>query len=49
MYEQRETMGEGSIKIMVVPIETLIAMKEEAGRPQHIADVYHLRQIRDEK
>jgi hypothetical protein len=48
VYEKCETMGQGATKITVVPIETLIAMKEEADRPQDRADVYHLRQIKDE-
>jgi hypothetical protein len=48
VYEKRETMGQGATEITVVPIDTLIAMKEEADRPQDRADVYHLRQIRDE-
>jgi len=49
VYEEREIMGQGATEITVVPIDTLIVMKEEANRPQDRADVYHLRQIRDEK
>jgi hypothetical protein len=49
VYEKRETMGQGTTAIPVVPIETLIAMKEETNRPQDRADVYHLQQIKEEQ
>jgi hypothetical protein len=49
VYEKRETMGKGATEIPVVPIDTLIVMKEEADRPQDRADAYHLRQIKDER
>jgi hypothetical protein len=48
VYEMREVMGRDNATISVVPIDTLIAMKEVAARPQDKADVYHLRQIKDE-
>lgn len=48
VYGRREVMGQGAIKIAVAPIDILIAMKEAADRPQDRADVYHLRQIKDE-
>lgn len=47
IYEQRVIMGRGETEISVVPINTLVAMKEEADRPQDKADVYYLKQAKD--
>ncbi|MBI5484129.1 MAG: nucleotidyl transferase AbiEii/AbiGii toxin family protein [Deltaproteobacteria bacterium] len=46
VYKERELMGHGEKEISVVPIKTLIAMKQQADRPQDRADVYHLEKIR---
>jgi len=47
VYKNREVMGHGEKEISVVPIETLIAMKQQADRPQDRADVYYLEKIRN--
>jgi hypothetical protein len=35
------------LPVRLVPIDLLIAMKEEAGRPRDLDDIAHLRQIRE--
>ena len=48
VYEAREEIHAEKTIIPVVPIKYLIEMKEKAGRPQDIADVFYLRKIREE-
>jgi len=48
VYTKRIEMPTGTTTISVVPIETLISMKEKVGRPQDIADCFHLRQVLQE-
>jgi hypothetical protein len=48
VYPERARIKTGTTFIPVVPIRTLIEMKEKAGRPQDIADVYYLKQIESE-
>lgn len=44
-YAKRSDISAGDTVIPIVPIRTLIEMKEQAGRPQDLADVYYLKQI----
>lgn len=48
VYDNRVKMKAGTTVIPVVPIRTLIEMKEQTGRPQDQADVYFLKQIEKE-
>ena len=48
VYEVRENMKAGKIIISVVPLKYLIEMKEKAGRPQDIADVFYLKKVKKE-
>jgi len=45
VYRQRNRIRFENIVIPVVPIKKLIAMKEEADRPQDRADVFYLKKI----
>jgi len=47
-YASRKTIRAGRVSIPVVSIQRLIDMKKKAGRPQDLADVYHLQKIRKE-
>jgi len=49
VYANREKVKTGTTFIPVVPVRTLIEMKEKAGRPQDLADVYYLKQIESER
>lgn len=48
VYKKRKKIRFGDITIPVVPIDELIRMKEESGRPQDRADVFYLRKIVEE-
>ncbi|MCF6155461.1 MAG: hypothetical protein E3K36_09445 [Candidatus Brocadia sp.] len=48
VYEAREEMKAGRIIIPVISLKYLIEMKEKSGRPQDIADVFYLKQIKEE-
>ena len=45
VHERREEMTVGGIRMAVVCMEDLIAMKSSAGRPRDFEDVDHLRKI----
>jgi len=47
-YASRKTIRAGRVSIPVVSIQRLIDMKKKAGRPQDLADVYHLQKITKE-
>lgn len=47
VYPDRSMIRAGKIEIPVVPLATLIAMKESAGRPQDQSDVYYLKQLQE--
>jgi hypothetical protein len=47
-YPERTRIKAGTTFVPVVPIKTLIEMKEKAGRPQDIADAHYLKQIESE-
>lgn len=53
VYKQRTKIKFEDIIIPVIPIGTLIEMKEKSGRPQDKADIYYLKKImsdwKDEK
>lgn len=46
VYKERRKMKAGEITISVIPIQTLIEMKDKTNRPQDIADVFYLRKIK---
>jgi len=48
VYEKRIKIKAGTTFVPLVPVRTLIEMKEKAGRPQDLADVYYLKQIEGE-
>lgn len=48
VYKERRKMMAEKITISVIPLQTLIEMKEKANRPQDIADTYYLKKIKDE-
>jgi hypothetical protein len=45
VYKERRKMRLENTTVPVVPIETLIAMKEKTGRPQDKADTFYLKKI----
>ncbi len=45
VYADRSRIPTGRVEIPVVPLETLILMKQQAARPQDLADIHYLRQI----
>jgi hypothetical protein len=45
VYKQRKKIKFEDTVIPVIPIQELIKMKEESGRPQDRADVFYLRKI----
>jgi hypothetical protein len=47
VYPDRAMIRAGKTEIPVVPLATLIEMKEQAGRPQDQADLYYLKQLRE--
>lgn len=47
VYAGRSRVPTGRVEIPVVPLETLIMMKQQAGRPQDLADIHYLRQVRE--
>jgi hypothetical protein len=49
VYPERAIIKTGDTFVPVVPVRTLIEMKEKAGRPQDLADVYYLKQIECER
>ena len=49
VYAQRTKIKTGTTHVPVVPLWTLIEMKEKSGRPQDLADVYYLKQIESER
>ena len=49
VYVSRSMISAGRTEIPVVPLLTLIEMKEKAGRPQDLADIYYLRQLQGEQ
>jgi len=46
-YPNRSMIQAGKTEIPVVPLATLIEMKEQAGRPQDQADVYYLKRLQE--
>ena len=48
VYDKKEEMDIDGTTVPVAPVETLIAMKENTGRPQDEADAVHLRKILSE-
>jgi hypothetical protein len=48
VYVNRSMISAGRAEIPVVPLSTLIEMKEKAGRPQDLADIYYLKQLQSE-
>jgi hypothetical protein len=48
VYANRVKRKAGTTIVSLVPIRTLIEMKEHAGRPKDLADVYYLKQIEKE-
>ena len=48
VYADRLCIPAGKIEIPVVPLETLIMMKQQAGRPQDLADIHYLRQMQED-
>jgi hypothetical protein len=46
-YANRSMISAGRAEIPVVPLSTLIEMKEQAGRPQDLADLYYLRELQE--
>lgn len=49
VYKKRRKIKAEKAIISVIPLETLIEMKEKTVRPQDIADVFYLRQIKEEQ
>jgi hypothetical protein len=47
VYPVRSTIRAGKTEIPVVPLATLIEMKEQAGRPQDLSDLYYLKQLQE--
>jgi len=47
VYPDRNELSYENTVIPLIPLDELIAMKEKAGRPQDMSDVYHLRKIRE--
>ncbi|CAH2032430.1 nucleotidyl transferase AbiEii/AbiGii toxin family protein [Trichlorobacter ammonificans] len=47
VYAERSRIQTGRVEIPVVPLETLIMMKQQAGRPQDLADIHYLRKIQE--
>ena len=47
VYEHKSEIPAGNVAIPVVPLETLIEMKRQAGRPQDLADLYYLKQLQE--
>jgi hypothetical protein len=45
VYGRRNDVGLGDLSIPLVPLLDLIEMKERSGRPQDVADAYHLREL----
>ncbi|MBM3254574.1 MAG: hypothetical protein FJZ16_09995 [Candidatus Omnitrophica bacterium] len=45
VYKQRKKMKFEDIVIPIIPIKTLIEMKEKSGRPQDRADVFYLKKL----
>ena len=45
VYKERRKMKLDNTTVPVVPIETLIEMKEKSGRPQDKADTFYLKKI----
>lgn len=48
VYDKREEMDIDGTTVPVAPVEILIAMKENTGRPQDEADAVHLRKVLSE-
>ncbi len=48
VYMNRRKIKAGRVTIPLVPLETLISMKENSDRPQDKADAAHLRKIAEE-
>ncbi len=48
VYEKRITINSGKITIPLVPINELMKMKENTGRPKDTADLFYLKKIKDE-
>ncbi|GLI38240.1 nucleotidyl transferase AbiEii/AbiGii toxin family protein [Geobacter hydrogenophilus] len=48
VYDNRVKIRAGTTFVPLVPVSTLIEMKEKAGRPKDLADVYYLKQIEKE-
>jgi predicted nucleotidyltransferase len=48
VYDKREEMDIDGTTVPVAPVEALIAMKENTGRPQDEADAVHLRKVLSE-
>ena len=48
VYDNRVKIKAGTTFVPLVPVNTLIEMKERAGRPKDLADAYYLKQIEKE-
>lgn len=49
VYARAERVMLGEVEITVVPWQELVAMKQQAGRAQDLADIEHLQMLRDTK
>ncbi len=48
VFDNRVKIKAGTTFVPLVPVNTLIEMKERAGRPKDLADAYYLKQIEKE-
>jgi hypothetical protein len=49
VYVDKLVISAGRVEIPVVPLSTLIEMKEKAGRRQDLADIYYLKELQGEQ
>ncbi|MDR4497199.1 MAG: hypothetical protein MRK02_04635 [Candidatus Scalindua sp.] len=47
-YKAKREMKSGKVKIPLISLDHLVKMKEKAGRPQDISDVFYLKKIEGE-
>jgi hypothetical protein len=47
-YQSRSSFRAGSTTIPVISLDNLINMKKACGRPQDLADIYHLKRSHDD-
>lgn len=48
-FRRRMKIKSGSLVIPLISLNDLIMLKQKAGRPQDIADIYHLQMIKKGK